>query len=145
MGKKVEKAEKQVVEKKEKKVKEKKEKKPKEKKEKKPKEKKEKKAKKEKKVKDPNAPKKALSAFFFYQKTRREGLKKENPSIDHKEIVKQMSEEWNRLADKDKAHYNKLAEDDKIRYAKEKNDYEKKSAPAKAAEGDKKKKQKKSD
>jgi len=47
-----------------------------------PKEKRAKKAK-----KDKNAPKRAISAFFFYQKTRREGLKKEQPNLSHTEIV----------------------------------------------------------
>jgi structure-specific recognition protein 1 len=47
-----------------------------------PKEKKAKKAK-----KDKNAPKRAISAFFFYQKNRREGLKKEQPSLSHTDIV----------------------------------------------------------
>ncbi len=42
---------------------------------------------KEKKTKDENAPKRAMSAFFCYQKTRREALTKENPSMDNKKIV----------------------------------------------------------
>ncbi len=40
-----------------------------------------------KKSKDKNAPKRAISAFFFYQKLRRDGLKKEQPSLSHTEIV----------------------------------------------------------
>ena len=37
--------------------------------------------------KDANAPKRAISAFFFYQMTRRAGLKKEQPELSHTEIV----------------------------------------------------------
>ncbi len=40
-----------------------------------------------KKEKDKNAPKKPISAFFCYQKTRREGLKKEDPKLDNKQLV----------------------------------------------------------
>lgn len=40
-----------------------------------------------KKEKDKSAPKKPISAFFCYQKTRREAIKKENPKLNNKEIV----------------------------------------------------------
>ena len=53
------------------------------------KEKKEKRAKKAKKDKD--APKRAISAFFFYNQERREKLKKEQPKLDNKEIIKNIS------------------------------------------------------
>ena len=56
------------------------------------KEKKERKTKKAKKDKD--APKRAISAFFFYNQERREKLKKEKPELDNKEIIKTMSAEW---------------------------------------------------
>lgn len=38
--------------------------------------------------KDPNAPKKPMSAFFCYQQVRREPLKKEMPELDHKSIIR---------------------------------------------------------
>ena len=40
-----------------------------------------------KKEKDKDAPKKPISAFFCYQKTRREALKKEQPALDNKQVV----------------------------------------------------------
>jgi hypothetical protein len=40
------------------------------------------------KQKDKNAPKKPMSAFFCYQQTRREPLKKEAPELDHRDIIK---------------------------------------------------------
>ena len=52
------------------------------------------KTKKEKKVKakkDKDAPKRAISAFFFYNKERRPLLAKEQPSLNNKEIISTMS------------------------------------------------------
>ena len=77
------------------------------------------------KKKDKNAPKKAISAFFFYNKERRPILKKEQPSLDNKQIIKTMSEEWNKLSDEKKKPYIAKAEADKKRYAKEKEEYDK--------------------
>lgn len=116
-------------------------------------EKKEKVTKKEKKTKakkDKNAPKRAISAFFFYQKERRESLKKEQPQLDNKQLISKMSEEWNGMNDAARVAYAKLAEADKHRYEKEKKEYEKtgkgKSTPAKGSEKkDKSAKKKKAD
>lgn len=44
--------------------------------------------KKEKRKKDPNAPKKPMSAFFCFQMARRQGLKGEAPGLNHKDIIK---------------------------------------------------------
>ena len=44
--------------------------------------------KKEKRKKDPNAPKKPMSAFFCFQMARRQGLKDEAPGLNHKDIIK---------------------------------------------------------
>ena len=49
--------------------------------------------------KDKDAPKKAISAYFFYIKERRDSITKELPNLNNKEIVKKMSEEWNNLSD----------------------------------------------
>ena len=86
------------------------------------KEKKEKRTKKAKKDKD--APKRAISAFFFYNKERREKLKKEQPKLDNKEIIKTMSAEWNKLTDAQKKPYVQKAEADKKRYEAEKKAYD---------------------
>ena len=94
------------------------------------KDKKEKKTKRAKKDKD--APKRALSAYFFYNQERREKLKKEKPNLDNKEIIKTMSAEWNALSDEKKKPYVAKAEADKKRYEAEKKAYdEKKNAGAK--------------
>lgn len=46
------------------------------------------------KKKDADAPKKPMSAFFWYQGSRRENLKKEQPNLGHKEVIVVMSNEW---------------------------------------------------
>ena len=83
------------------------------------------KGKKEKKdKKDKDAPKRAISAFFYYQKERRDSLKKEQPNLDNKALISKMSEEWNKMKDSEKTKYNNLAAKDKERYEREKKAYE---------------------
>jgi structure-specific recognition protein 1 len=74
--------------------------------------------------KDKDAPKKAISAYFFYIKERRDSITKELPNLNNKEIVKKMSEEWNALRDDKKKPYVQKALEDKKRYEKEKADYD---------------------
>ena len=88
------------------------------------KEKKERKTKKAKKDKD--APKRAISAFFFYNQERRVTLKKEQPNLSNKDIIKTMSDEWNKLSDEKKKPYVEKAEADKKRYEAEKKAYDEK-------------------
>ena len=88
------------------------------------KDKKEKKTKRAKK--DKHAPKRAISAFFFYNQERREKLKKEKPELDNKEIIKTMSYEWKYLSDEKKEPYLIKANDDKKRYDAEKRAYDEK-------------------
>ena len=97
------------------------------------KEKKEKKQKRAKKDKD--APKRALSAFFFYNQERRVSLKKEKPDLSNKDIIRTMSAEWNALTDEKKKPYIEKAEADKKRYEAEKKAYDekKKAEPKKSA------------
>lgn len=51
-----------------------------------------------KKVKDPNAPKRAMSAFFFWMQENRERLKK--PGMGVADVAKAAGVEWAKLADK---------------------------------------------
>jgi hypothetical protein len=90
-----------------------------------------KKRKKSKKAKkDPNAPKKATSAYFYYAAKRRADFIKEGSTLSMLEKSKQIGIDWKTLTDKDKAPYTKLAEADKIRHQKEKANYK---APPKAS------------
>ena len=55
--------------------------------------------------KDKHAPRRPISAFFFYNQERREKLKKEKPELDNKEIIKTINAEWNALSDEKKKPY----------------------------------------
>lgn len=82
--------------------------------------------KKQKKIKDKNAPKRALSAFFCYLKSRRNDLKKEQPSLSNTEIISKMSAEWKSLTTKEKDPFTRASEKDKERYHREKKAYDEK-------------------
>lgn len=68
---------------------------------------------KKKKVKDPNAPKKAKSAYLFFCKEARVQLKEDG--ISGKEVMVKMGEMW-RAEGLDKLPYEVLAGEDKVRY-----------------------------
>jgi structure-specific recognition protein 1 len=61
-------------------------------------EKKTKKTKKEgKKKKDPNAPKRPLSAFMYYSQKQRPNVKKENPTATFADVARILGEQWKAL------------------------------------------------
>ncbi len=87
-----------------------------------------KKGKKAKAKKDPNAPKKALSAFILFSNAKRAEvtaeLKAANPDVKGvAEVGKKLGEMWKALSDAEKEPFNKMAADDKERYAKAMEDY----------------------
>jgi len=86
----------------------------------------EKKKRRTKKHKDPNAPKRGKSPYIFYSNSRREPLKKEQPNLNHKDIISVLSKEWNALSESARVPFAKMAEVDKARYNKEKEAYKKK-------------------
>lgn len=51
-----------------------------------------------KKAKDPNAPKRAMSAFFFWMQENRDRLKK--PGMGVADVAKAAGAEWAKLSDK---------------------------------------------
>ncbi|CAO3642016.1 unnamed protein product [Cunninghamella blakesleeana] len=73
--------------------------------------------------KDPEAPKRGLSAYMIFSKENRERIKSENPDATFGQIGKLLGEAWKNLDDEGKQKYNKLAEDDKKRYENEKAEY----------------------
>ncbi|KAL4440420.1 hypothetical protein ABPG75_003421 [Micractinium tetrahymenae] len=89
---------------------------------------------------DPNAPKRPLSAYMFFAADKRKELKESQPDLKLGEIGKATGEAWKGLSDKDKAPYQKKADADKARYEKEKAAYEG-GAPAKKAAPKKSKKE----
>ena len=72
-----------------------------------------------KKVKDPNAPKKGMSAFMLFSNEHRNKIKAANPESTFGEIGRKVGEAWKALNDKQKAVYTKKAEEDKKRYESE--------------------------
>jgi len=73
-----------------------------------------------KKKKDPNAPKKASTAWIFYTTETRIKLRDENPDKKMTELTTIMSEMWRNLSDEDKEPYRILEGNDRKRYKLEK-------------------------
>lgn len=91
------------------------------------------KGKKRKRTKDPNAPKRALSAFFWFCNDERPKVKETMPDASVGEIAKELGRRWNDCTDDYKSKYEALAAKDKARYDKESKAYKsKKSKPAPA-------------
>jgi hypothetical protein len=76
-----------------------------------------------KKVKDPNAPKKGMSAFMLFSNDQRNKIKTDNPELSFGEIGRKVGEAWKALSDKQKQVYVKKSEDDKKRYESEMETY----------------------
>lgn len=82
-------------------------------------------AKKGKFAKDPNAPKKPQTAYFAFLADKRESVKKQNPEISHKDVLRKLGELWNGLTAPQKLPYEKTAEVSKKTYEKELAAYQK--------------------
>jgi hypothetical protein len=78
-------------------------------------------------------PKRAWPPFFFFQEQRREDLKKENPTLNHKEIVSKLGAEWRTFNDAQKQPFVEKSVHDQKRYDREKKEYQD-SLPAEAKE-----------
>ncbi|GJN93760.1 hypothetical protein Rhopal_006817-T1 [Rhodotorula paludigena] len=86
--------------------------------------------------KDPNAPKRSLSAYMHFSQDQRATVKEENPDVTFGEIGKILGAKWKELPEDERAPYEEKAKADKARYEKEKAAYEAENpdaAPAKAA------------
>mmetsp|Transcript_23542 Transcript_23542/g.35608 ORF Transcript_23542/g.35608 Transcript_23542/m.35608 type:complete len:393 (+) Transcript_23542:110-1288(+) len=80
--------------------------------------------KKQKKKKDPNAPKKALSAYIFFCNDKRATIKAKMPeNTTQPDLMKELGRQWKEVTDKSKAKYIKMADKDKVRYEKEMKKY----------------------
>lgn len=73
--------------------------------------------KRKKQKKDPNAPKRALSAFFHYCAEERPKVREANPSYSVGDVAKELGARWAKVTDKTK--YDALAAADKQRYEAE--------------------------
>merc|ERR1712038_1078922 len=75
------------------------------------------------KEKDPNAPKRALSAFFHFSNEYRPKIKNELKEAGKDngvgDVAKELGDRWKKMTDAAKEPYNRLHEKDKARYEKE--------------------------
>ncbi|KAJ0397691.1 hypothetical protein P43SY_002397 [Pythium insidiosum] len=75
------------------------------------------------KKKDPNAPKRPLSAYFFFCNEIREQVRSENPNKKVTEIAQLLAERWRALPDKKRVKYQKMHEEAKVRYEEQMDSY----------------------
>jgi hypothetical protein len=69
-----------------------------------------------KRKKDPNAPKRPLSAFFLFCQDERPAVKALYPNYSVGEAAKELGERWNKVPADVKAKYEAKAAQDKLRY-----------------------------
>ncbi|KAJ3222178.1 Ribonucleoside-diphosphate reductase large subunit, partial [Chytriomyces hyalinus] len=81
------------------------------------------KAKPAKAKKDPNAPKKALSAYLLFANENRARIREENPDASFGQIGKLLGAEWKEASEATKQKFSALQEKDKARYAKAMSSY----------------------
>jgi len=86
-----------------------------------------------KKEKDPNKPKRALSAFFYYANEERPKVRASNPDFSVGEVAKELGRQWNELSATEKAPFEKSAADDRARYDEAMKSYKAGESPAKKA------------
>eukprot|EP00088_Acartia_fossae_P038418 TRINITY_DN3981_c0_g1_i1.p1 TRINITY_DN3981_c0_g1~~TRINITY_DN3981_c0_g1_i1.p1 ORF type:complete len:167 (-),score=59.83 TRINITY_DN3981_c0_g1_i1:500-1000(-) len=77
-----------------------------------------------KRPKDPNAPKRALSGFFWFSNEHRGKIKDANPDFGVGDIAKELGKMWAECDEVTKSKYEGMAEKDRIRYDKEKTAYQ---------------------
>jgi len=92
--------------------------------------------KKKKVKKDPDAPKRPMTAYFMYMNEQRPLIKQENPDIKFGEIAQVISKKFKALTEDQQEKYNKLASKDKERYKKEMAAYKSKKAAEEASAKD---------
>jgi len=78
---------------------------------------------KKKQKKDPNAPKRNMSAYFLYSQVIRPTIKEEHPTATFGETAKLISKRYKALTEDERTKFNKLAAEDKERYQKEMRTY----------------------
>jgi len=77
-----------------------------------------------KRKKDPNMPKRGLSAYMFFANEQREKVREDNPGIKFGEVGKLLGEKWKALSEKGRTPYEAKAAADKKRYEEEKAAYQ---------------------
>ncbi|CAM9449418.1 unnamed protein product [Discosporangium mesarthrocarpum] len=78
---------------------------------------------KKRRKKDPNAPKRALSAFMQFSQAKRSEVREIHPGLKFTEISKLLGERWTAMGAEEKKPYDELARIDKERYKREMEEY----------------------
>ena len=68
-------------------------------------------------------PKRAITAFFCYQRERKKTIKEENLGLDHKSLIRKVAEEWKNMSKQEKRKYIEKSNKDKTRYREQRNVY----------------------
>lgn len=68
------------------------------------------------KKKDPDMPKRNMSAFMFYSKTKRPHIRAQQPTLRVGQLAQILSAQWKIMTPTDKAPYDDMARKDKSRY-----------------------------
>ena len=89
-----------------------------------------------KKKKDPNAPKRPVSAFMYFQKEKLPEAKSDNPGVPVKDVRKMVAKLWDELEDEKGKPYRDLAREDKKRYETALKKYENKGSAAADSDSD---------
>lgn len=72
-----------------------------------------------KKLKDPNAPKRATSAYLLFQNTHRQAIAQSHPEYTPKDILQEISRRWALASDSDKQPYFEENERQRKKYYEE--------------------------
>lgn len=78
---------------------------------------------KKKQKKDPNAPKRNMSAYFLYSVHIRPTIKEENPDASFGDVARLISARFKSLSAKEKKIWEDKAAEDKERYQRQMEDY----------------------
>ncbi|CBZ52635.1 Zgc:123215, related [Neospora caninum Liverpool] len=80
------------------------------------------------KKKDPNAPRRALSAFMFFAKEKRTEIVAAHPELKSQmtKVGKMVGEAWGKLTPEERKPFEEKAAQDKARYLTEKQEFEQK-------------------
>jgi high mobility group protein B1 len=85
--------------------------------------------KKKRSKRDPNAPKRALSAFFFFSNERRQSVQQAHPEWKVSQVAQELGKVWKDMTPEEKNVYEVKATDDKVRYAEEMKNYRETQVP----------------
>lgn len=78
------------------------------------------------KMKDPNAPKRCMSAFFWFSQDERTKVRAANPDFGVGDTAKELGRRWSEASATARAKYEALAEQDRARYDVDKRAYQQK-------------------